>query len=159
MSKMEQLEKNYIYPSSIFATSKPYEVTTVLGSCVSVCLWDSALKVGGINHYMLPLWNGNGLASPKYGNIAIEKLLDKMKLMGCKKENLIAKVFGGANVIETNVNIFNVGERNYQLAIETLEREKIPIIAKSLGGEVGRKIIFNTLTGDVMMKFLGKGSH
>jgi chemotaxis protein CheD len=106
---------------------------------------------------MLPLWNGNGLASPKYGNIAIEKLIDKMKQMGCKKENLIAKVFGGANVIETNINIFNVGERNHQLAIETLEKENIPIIAKSLGGEVGRKIIFNTQTGDVMMKFLGKG--
>jgi chemotaxis protein CheD len=154
---MEQLEKNYIYPSSIFASNKPHEVTTVLGSCVSVCLWDQALKVGGINHYMLPLWNGNGLASPKYGNIAIEKLIDKMKQMGCKKENLIAKVFGGANVIETNINIFNVGERNHQLAIETLEKENIPIIAKSLGGEVGRKIIFNTQTGDVMMKFLGKG--
>jgi chemotaxis protein CheD len=156
---MEQIEKNYIYPSSIFASSKPYELTTVLGSCVSVCLWDPILKVGGINHFMLPLWNGNGLASPKYGNIAIEKLIDKMRLLGCKKENLKAKVFGGANVIETNINIFNVGERNYHLALETLEKEKITVLAKSIGGEVGRKIIFYTQTGDVMMKFLGKSSR
>jgi len=156
---MEQLEKHYIYPSSVFASSTPHDVTTVLGSCVSVCLWDTNLKVGGINHYMLPLWNGNGLASPKFGNIAIEKLIDKMKFLGCKKENLIAKVFGGANVIQSNVNVFNVGERNFQIALETLEKEKIPIIAKSIGGEVGRKIIFNTNTGDVMMKFLGKNAH
>ena len=153
---MEQQGKSYIYPSSIFATSNAHEVTTVLGSCVSICLWDKHLQIGGINHYMLPLWNGNGLASPKYGNIAIEKLIEKMKQLGCRKENLVAKVFGGANVIQSNVNIFNVGERNYKIAFEILEKEQIQVSAKSIGGEVGRKIIFNTGTGEVMMKFLGK---
>ncbi len=156
METIDLTEKHYLFPSSIFTSATPHMVTTVLGSCVSVCLIDINRKIGGINHYMLPLWNGNGLASPKYGNIAIEKLLEKMLIMGSKKENLRAKVFGGGNVLESTINFFNVGERNHTLAIEMLENMNIPIIAKSIGGEKGRKLLFNTYTGEVMLKFLNR---
>jgi len=64
---------HFLYPAALFASRTPHMVTTILGSCVAICLYDPILKFGGINHYMLPLWNGQGLASPKYGNIAIEK--------------------------------------------------------------------------------------
>ena len=77
----EGLGKHYLYPSALFAEKTPFMVDTVLGSCVAVCLFDNQLKIGGINHYMLPFWNGNGLASPKYGNIATEKLVEKMALV------------------------------------------------------------------------------
>ena len=70
----------------LFANITPTVVTTILGSCVSVCFSDPVMKMGGINHYMLPYWNGQGLASPKFGNIAIEKLLEKMISMGVIKE-------------------------------------------------------------------------
>lgn len=150
---MEQIATHYLYPSAIFTSNQPYEVSTVLGSCVSVCLWDTQLKIGGINHFMLPLWNGDGLASPKFGNIATEKLIEKMLALGSHKKNLAAKVFGGAKQLETG-NIFNVGERNIILALEFLKEAGIPIISQNTGGDRGRKIKFRTHTGEVLMKFV-----
>ena len=91
----EELGKHYLYPSALFAEKAPFMVDTVLGSCVAVCLFDQQLKIGGINHFMLPLWNGNGLASPKFGNIATEKLIEKMQRNGSSLKNIVAKVFGG----------------------------------------------------------------
>ena len=78
MEQVISIGKHYLYPSALFAEKEQYMVDTILGSCVAVCLFDTKLKIGGINHYMLPLWNGNGLASPKFGNIATEKLIEKI---------------------------------------------------------------------------------
>jgi len=148
------MEKLFLYPSALFASSKPHEITTILGSCVSVCLYDANLGIGGINHYMLPYWNGKGLASPKYGNIAIEKLISKLISLGCDKNNLVAKVFGGGEVIQSNNNQFSIGERNIEVANTMLKEQKIRIFSSSTGGKNGRKIIFNTATGDVMHRFI-----
>lgn len=151
---MEKIEQHYLYPAALFASSKPHRVMTILGSCVSVCLWDTVLGIGGINHYMLPLWNGNGLASPKYGNIAIDKLIERMLALGCKKVNLRAKVFGGGEVIEGNLSNFRIGERNVEIALEILKDHKIPIVAQSIGGKYGRKLLFVTSTGEVFQKII-----
>lgn len=152
------MEENvhFLYPAALFASKTPHMVTTILGSCVAVCLYDQKLQIGGINHYMLPLWNGQGLASPKYGNIAIEKLIEKMVSLGCNKNGLQAKIFGGGEVIETTVTQFNIGARNIKLAYEMLEELKIPIIGQSVGGKLGRKILFNTDTFEIKQKFIQK---
>jgi chemotaxis protein CheD len=152
---MTDYKKHYLYPAGLFMNKDPYHITTILGTCVSVCLWDQSLKIGGINHFMLPLWNGEGLASPKYGNIAIEKLLEKMEQAGSQKKNIIAKVFGGKE--ETNAtgnNCFRIGERNVEMAVDTLAEVKIRVIASSLGGPNGRKLQFFSNTGEVFMNFL-----
>lgn len=149
----EEQGKHYLYPSALFAEKTPFWVDTILGSCVAVCLYDTKLKIGGINHYMLPLWNGNGLASPKFGNIAIEKLIEKMVKNGSSTSNMIAKVFGGANQIKSSMDI---GARNIAIAKEILEIHNIQIIAENTGGNVGRKLRYDTGTGKVMMKFLSK---
>lgn len=128
-------------------------VTTVLGSCVAVCLYDETTGLGGINHYMLPFWNGNELASPKYGNIAIESLVKKLEKLGVQRNNMVAKVFGGANQLNHTIG---VGQRNIKVAQEMLEELNIKIVAKSVGGEKGRKINFNTSTGEVFMKYVTK---
>lgn len=145
-------EKRYefLFPGGIYASREETEVQTLLGSCIAVCLHDKVLRVGGINHYMLPLWNGEGLESPRYGNIAIEALLNKLLAMGSSKVNIVAKVFGGASQFENT--IINVGERNIQVAESMLERLRIPVRGASLGGALGRKILFNTYSGQVMMK-------
>ncbi|OFX75675.1 MAG: chemotaxis protein CheD [Bacteroidetes bacterium GWE2_29_8] len=153
---MENYEKHYLYPSNLFMSRKPHIVSTILGSCVSVCLYDPVLQVGGINHYMLPLWNGQELASPKYGNIAIIKLIEKMTSNGSQISNIKAKLFGGGEIIETKVNTFQIGERNISVAKEMLESEKIPIVSRSVGGKLGRKILYNTFTGEVGMRFIEK---
>jgi chemotaxis protein CheD len=153
---MDNIEQHFLYPSALFASAKPHRVVTVLGSCVSVCLWDPVLSIGGINHFMLPFWNGNGLASPKYGNIAIEKLIERMLLLGSSKANLRAKVFGGGEVIETNIANFRIGERNIAIAKEMLEAHRIPVVAQSVGGKNGRKLMFVTSTGEVFQKIIEK---
>ncbi len=147
---------HYLYPAALFASTEPYVVNTILGSCVAVCLYDPVKRIGGINHYMLPFWNGEGLASPKYGNIAIEKLLEKLQNYGSNKTNLVAKVFGGGEVIETEAGLFHIGERNIEIALNTLKEYRINIIASSVGGKLGRKIQFDTEEGTVLMKYIQK---
>ncbi len=149
-----ELKTHYLYPSTLYTSSEPALVNTILGSCVAVCLYDPVLKKGGINHYMLPLWNGEGLASPKFGNIAIERLIDKLLAMGSNKRNLVAKVFGGGEVINTTISHFNIGERNILVAKEILREHNIKIAGESVGGKNGRKIQFNTHTGAVLQKMI-----
>lgn len=153
---MEYLQ-HFLYPSSLFASREPYVVKTILGSCVAICLWDKRLKIGGINHYMLPNWNGNDLASPKYGNIALDKLIDRMQSMGSRIEDLQAKIFGGGELLDSGKgNAIVIGERNIRVARLMLEDRNIPVVASSTGGKRGRKILFFTDTGEVRHKFLEK---
>lgn len=151
-----QVSRHFLLPSTLFASPDEYVIDTILGSCVAVCLFDQRLKIGGINHYMLPLWNGDGLSTPKYGNVANEVLFERMLSLGSQQKDLVAKVFGGANQMGAAIN---VGERNAAIAIEQLQRYKIPIKAESLGGAVGRKIRFNNRTGEVLMKFLSNSNE
>jgi chemotaxis protein CheD len=152
--RLAGIPSHYLYPCMVFAHREEHLVSTVLGSCVAVCLWDGIMGMGGINHYMLALWNGDGLPTPKYGNIAIEKLIRAMLDRGCTRERLVAKLFGGANVIGQGPGQFSVGERNILLARELLEREGIPITASDVGGDCGRKVIYNTRTGTVLVSRL-----
>ena len=140
----------------IFAEPGDFGVTTVLGSCVSVCLWDPVARVGGINHYLLPLWNGDGLRTPKYGNIAIPMLVEKLLEAGCSRASLKAKVFGGGSVLEKSSGLLNVGERNIHFAESALDEARIPVIGKDVGGTSGRKLLFVTGTGDVFVRKLNK---
>lgn len=146
---------HYLYPGGLFVTVPSYRITTILGTCVAVCLWDSLLKVGGINHYLLPLWNGDGLASPRYGNIAIEKLVERMMENGSRLTDIQAKVFGG-KIDDKKESVYNIGQRNIDLAFSTLKECNIPIVSKSIGGNKGRKILFFSDTGQVLMKYLNQ---
>ncbi|WP_075603326.1 chemotaxis protein CheD [Saccharicrinis aurantiacus] len=152
---MTQYLQHFLYPSSLFVSKEPYLVKTILGSCVAICLWDSRLRIGGINHYMLPTWNGNDLASPKYGNVATDKLIDRLVFHGSRIQDLQAKIFGGGEMMESNTKTL-IGERNIRLARIILEERGIPIVASSTGGKRGRKIIFFTDTGEVRHKLLEK---
>ncbi len=151
MIKEEAVNKFFLVPSALIASEKDLHVTTVLGSCVAVCLYDPIHKVGGINHYMMPLWNGDGLATPKFGNIAIPKLVEEVKRKGAKPYQLQAKIFGGANQSNSS---FNIGEKNIHVARQMLEELKIAIVASHTGGHKGRRIVFSTGTGKVQMKFI-----
>jgi chemotaxis protein CheD len=146
----------FLQPSSICASRDPLWVTTVLGSCVAVCFVDRKRNIGGINHYMMPYWNGVGLESPKYGNVAIMQLFQKMLDIGAKKEDIVCKIFGGAEVLGEQNSVFNVGQRNIELAYKMIAELGISIVSSSTGGKQGRKIHFNTETGEVLQKYLNK---
>jgi chemotaxis protein CheD len=151
---MNNQQAKYLYSSAIFVAQQPIVLNTILGSCVAVCLWDKERATGGMNHYMLPLWNGEGLASPKYGNIANELLIQKMLGQGSKTEALIAKFFGGAQMLDDKGRFFDIGQRNIDLAFDIYAAYGIEIARGSTGGNRGRKIFFNTHTGEVMQKYL-----
>ncbi|MDR2929093.1 MAG: chemotaxis protein CheD [Cytophagaceae bacterium] len=151
--------QHFLYPSTLFASKEPYVIKTILGSCIAVCFYDPVLRIGGMNHYMLPNWNGNDLLSPKYGNVAIEKLTEKMLMLGSKKENLTAKVFGGGDLLSPDKSSMHIGERNIRVAEMMLTEYKIPIIASSTGGTKGRKILFDSRTGEVRHKFLNRSER
>ncbi len=154
----DTIKRYYLHPSSLIVCNSPTEIITLLGSCVAVCLWDPVKEFGGMNHFMLPLWNGQGLTSPKYGDIATEKLIARMIKLGSDKHNLKAKLFGGASVLFSDNNLFNIGERNIETAKEILERNKIPVISSSTGSTMGRKILFNTKTGTIRQKLIKKNN-
>ncbi|HEY5998058.1 MAG TPA: chemotaxis protein CheD [bacterium] len=151
----EQTETFVLLPGMIRAGRGEGLVRTVLGSCVSVCLWDPAIGAGGMNHYLLPLWNGEGLPSPRYGNVAIPRLIERVLELGCRRDRLVAKVFGGGAVLDISVGLFPVGERNASLALEQLGAERIPVVARDVGGEWTRTIVFNHGTGVVRLRRLG----
>ena len=156
---MNNYQAYYLYPSNLFADRQPFKISTLLGSCVAVCLYDKKLKYGGMNHFMVPLWNGEGLASPKYGNVAIQQLVTKMIQLGSYKRDLVAKVFGGAAVLNTENKGLSVGDRNIKVARQELERFDIKIVAASTGGYLGRKIIFDNRTGEVLQKYIKKRNN
>ncbi len=155
---VNQENGHYLHPGNLFVHHSPHIVTTILGSCVAVCLWDPILKMGGLNHYMLPLWNGEGLPVPRFGNVAIKKLIEKMEMLGSNKKHLKAKVFGGSTIHEATSGLLNVGERNIIIAKDMLAEERIPIISSDLGGSRGRRLLFNTGNGMVKMRYIKK-SH
>ncbi|WP_020531287.1 chemotaxis protein CheD [Flexithrix dorotheae] len=151
-AKRKQLSKKlFLMPSEIFVTKENYKIATILGSCVSICLFDPIAKISGINHFMLPLWNGDGLASPKYGNIAILKLIGEMEKLGAKRNKMTAKIFGG---LENPDSVYDVGKRNIEAADTLLKRLQIKIITSQVAGKQSRKIVFDTHSGDVYMKYI-----
>jgi chemotaxis protein CheD len=156
-AQMRDLKQHFLFPCMIFCDRDECLVSTVLGSCVSVCLYEPVMRAGGINHFMLPFWNGEGLASPKFGNIAVARLIADMESLGCRAAQLKAKVFGGAKVLSAKINSeLNVGERNIQSAMDALNRAGIPVAAASVGEDYGRKIIFNTATGEILLKRISR---
>lgn len=155
--EVAELQKVFLYPAAILVATRPVRIATLLGTCVAVCLWDSKTKIGGMNHYLLPLWNGEGLASPKYGNIAIEKLLNELVFHGADKKNIVAKIFGGRMQSDGGAVPFHIGLRNSQIAKQMLADLSIPIVAENVGGELGMTIQFDTSTGIVKLKYIRGG--
>jgi chemotaxis protein CheD len=144
----------FLPPGSLHADRAPSTVTTVLGSCVAVCLFDPVTRAGGINHYLLPYWNGDGLASPKYANIALPRLIERLQGLGCRTADLRAKVFGGGAIFQKSCGLFGVGERNVLYAEEYLAGAGIGIVARDVGEAFTRKVIFHLHTGEAFVRRL-----
>ncbi len=150
---MEAKPRKFIHSGEIFVGVKPTEITTVLGSCVAVCLFDKYERIGAMNHYLLPLWNGNGLQTPKFGNISIPRMIENMENIGCSTRNMEAKLFGGANINDTKLENMMIGKKNVLIAKELLKQSGIPIVAEDTGGTVGRRILMHSDLGKVLMRY------
>jgi chemotaxis protein CheD len=145
----------FLHPGRVFTSAEPCTVRTILGSCVAVCIWDSVLKAGGVNHFVLPYSAENGQGSPRFGNVAVQRLIADLLALGCEKRNLQAKVFGGASVIGAFREGRNqLGMKNIQIALDLLASEGIPVIAEDVGGQRGRKVVFQTHDGTAWVRRL-----
>ena len=131
-----------LYPGQIFASTEPSIVTTILGSCVAVCLWDPDLRIGGVNHYMLPDAVGSAQLSARFGAVACARLVDQLVALGSDRRKLHAKIFGGACVIPSlEGSGIHLGLKNVAVARSILDREHISISAEETGGGSGRKLV------------------
>ena len=138
----------YVHPGQIYAASHSALVSTILGSCIAVCLWDPIARVGAMNHFLLP--TGKGL---RYGSEAMPMLLDEMTSRGAFVARTIAKVFGGACVIEHFTGPRKaIGAQNAEMAIRFLAAHSIPVRAEQTRGRRGRKLLFHTGTGQAYVK-------
>lgn len=148
-----------VFPGEYFVTGKPDEVlVTVLGSCVSACIRDVRTGIGGMNHFMLPHskggnWAGD-LQSTRFGNFAMEKLINELLKAGCSRSSLEIKVFGGGNVTDTQNAI---GTENSEFIMRYLEAEGLRCAAHDLGGQLPRRIHYYPATGKVIRRLLGSG--
>jgi chemotaxis protein CheD len=146
-----------IHPGEFYAAAEPILISTVLGSCVAVALYDAKTRIGGLNHFMLPgsLDSKSFMMSEtgKYGMFAMELLINELIKMGASKPRLRAKVFGGGHVLRNEVGRDGgVPQSNIRFAFDYLETESIPVETSDVGGTVGRKIFLDPLTFKVMLK-------
>ena len=119
-------------------------LSTVLGSCVSVAMYDPTMRVGGMNHYLLPDQPVGGAADVKYGAMAIELLVNALLKAGAGRKNLRAKLCGGASIVSS---LGDIGARNAEFARSYMRREGFSIVAEELGGEHARRFQFHPVTG------------
>jgi chemotaxis protein CheD len=127
-------------------------LVTILGSCVAACIRDPLTNVGGMNHFMLPESGGAGWdtasASMRYGNVAMERLINDVLARGGVRQRLEIKVFGGGNVMKGTANI---GHRNAEFVESYLSAENLPIVAHHLRGNLPRRVHYFPATGKVML--------
>jgi chemotaxis protein CheD len=143
----------FLHQGGVHCAGLPTVISTVLGSCVSVCLWDRTLSVGGMNHFVLP---GDADASERYSDSAIDSLVEAMVALGSHSRQIEAKVFGGGAVLPTTGPSDAIGVRNAAAALIRLDDWRIPVVASDVGGGHGRFLRFDTATGVVMMRRLRK---
>jgi chemotaxis protein CheD len=141
----------FLYPGTLYCKSKPCVVTTVLGSCVAVCLTDRSSRLSGINHFMLP-HSDTDQSSLRHGDSAIAVLLQKMQRLGCRLEDIEAKIFGGAAVLPVISPEDAVGTKNVAVALECLRALDIEIVARRTGGKNGMLVRLFTATGEVLVR-------
>lgn len=146
-----------ILPGELYVTSSNEIITTVLGSCISACIRDPIFGIGGMNHFMLPMSTSDTSQNDKlgsamrYGNYAMEHLINEILKNGGERANLEVKLFGGGRVL---THMTDVGKRNINFALEYVNTEGLKLVAEDLGDIYPRKILYNPLTGKARQKKL-----
>ncbi len=144
-------KKYFLNPGYLFIAVDEYEIETLLGSCVSVAITDIKKNIGGMNHYILPEREKNSVHNGRYGISSIPFLINELIKNGAEIPNMRAAIIGGGKHQELGEE---VGVKNVEIAKKILKRYGIKIVKEDVGGEIGRKISFNTSTGNLTIKYL-----
>ena len=127
-------------------------ISTILGSCVATCLWDTTRRVGGMNHVLVARSKSGPIQSDAAGVNAMELVINALIRLGADRASLRAKVFGGAKMIS---GLSDIGQENGHFMLDFLEREGIPCVGQSLGGTMARQIRFYPAEGRALVKSAG----
>jgi len=145
-------------PGEYYVTLRDEGVYTTLGSCISACIRDRIAGIGGMNHFMLPAsadmngWKSAGLSViNRYGNFAMEHLINDILKNGGKRQNLEVKVFGGGRIIS---NMTDVGKRNISFVRDYIQTEGLKIVSEDVGDVYPRMVVYFPATGKVRVKRL-----
>lgn len=149
-----------ILPGEFYVTTNKEAIVTVLGSCVSACIRDKVFGIGGMNHFMLPINKNMSDAevaslsnAGRYGNFAMEQMINDILKNGGTRQNLEVKIFGGGRVLQ-NMQTLDVGNRNIDFVREYIKTENLSLVGEDVGDIFPRKVIYFPLTGKVKMKKL-----
>ena len=152
----------HIHPGEFYISSED-AIYTILGSCVSVALYSSRQKIGGLNHFMLPSTSATFTEKDyegRYGVHAMELLINGLMKEGVPKRELTAKVFGGGNVLNADpTSRYLIGFKNTEFVFKFLATENIPVVARDVGEDYGRKIYFFPETGKVLVSKIVKRTN
>lgn len=145
-----------IMPGEFYVTAKDEVIVTVLGSCISACVRDPLFGIGGMNHFMLPIQGDEDSTqrfgnAERYGNVAMEHLINAILVNGGRRENLEVKLFGGGRIL---TQMTDVGERNIAFVHEYLRTEGLRIAAEDLGDVFPRKVYYFPQSGRVRLRKL-----
>jgi chemotaxis protein CheD len=151
LSTKHELCRVFLTPGCLYCSAEPTVVTTVLGSCVAISLWEDEQRCGGVNHFLLP-YTGTNEPSLYYGDYSTDRLIERMLRLGCDPTKLQAKVFGGASVLPVNAQENHVGARNVEFAFNRLAELGIPVVASCTGGQAGLLIRLATESGVVLVR-------
>ena len=143
----------FLEPGGLYVGKRPAMVKTILGSCVGVCLYDRKARIGGINHYVMPRPGEGDPFDGHYGSCSMQMLVESMRRAGATLQALKAHVVGGARPIGGEHGP-QIGLANRTVALEMLRLYRIPIINEQTGGELGRRVFFNTGTGRVIVQVI-----
>lgn len=153
-----------LLPGEYYATSVDEGITTVLGSCVSACIRDPVLRIGGMNHFMLPersahasdAWDATGVsAAARYGTDAMEHLINALLRSGARRDRLEVKLTGGGQILQ---RMTDVGRRNIEFVQRFVEAEGLRLLASDLGDRHPRKVLYLPASGRLLVKRL-QGLH
>ena len=148
-----------ILPGEYYVTVRNELITTVLGSCVSACVRDRVFGIGGMNHFMLPVGAEDKVVAgadvlsnaTRFGNYAMEHMINEILKLGGRKENLEVKVFGGGRMIE---KMTRIGDRNIEFVHEYIRAEGLNLLAEDIGDISPGKVVFIPATGVARVKKL-----
>ena len=144
----------FLKPGDLYVSDIPTMVSTILGSCVALTVFNKRLKIGGICHAMLP-------KSPyakeyyvfRYVDSSIFYMLSKFETLGIRKDEMEIKLLGGADVIDRmNDETASIGQKNIAIALEIIRNESLQLTVTDVGGKMGRKVHFYTHTGKILLK-------
>jgi chemotaxis protein CheD len=159
--KYHEVQAVKILPGEYYASAENEVIVTVLGSCISVCIHDPVMKIGGMNHFMLPGFHQERVefsshsGSARYGLWAMEMLINNMLKMGGIRQNFVLKIFGGGHIIES-METMSIGDDNIHFIREYVKREGLSVLAEDVGGPCARKVYLFPNSGKVRVKKISK---